>query len=700
MSLRILFLVSLLLGATSLGAQSGPASEPPPEEAVKLEPMVVSASPFQRRAADTAQAVTLLTGAALTQLQQPSLGETLSSLPGVSSTYYGPGASRPLLRGLGGDRVRILENSVGTLDASVTSPDHAVSVEPFLIESVEVVHGPASLLYGSSAVGGVVNVLTHRIERELPERAVDGLLDGRWGSGSAERAAGLITDVAIKRTDRRALVLHLDGFRRRSENVEIPGFAASAGLRADQTAAALAAGEPAPVFARGEIPNTALEAHGGAAGLSLVGKDGFIGFAYSGYGTVYGIPGEDVRIDLRQNRVEAQGETTAGWGPFSGARIKFGHGHYQHQEIEDGSVGTRFTNEGFDVRAELLHADLGGLAGAWGVQLGCSDLAAVGDEAFLPPTRTSNRAVFAFEEFKAGAWQHQFGGRYEKQGVDVRDGSGRRRDDVTSSLSAGTVWKVTPAWTVAGSVTHTSRAPNAQELYADGPHAGTAAFEIGEAGLQRERSLGAELSLRKRAGRVTGQLTVFVNRFNDFTYERATGQVAVDRGAGFILIDPAQALPGEETLAVYRYAQSDAKFHGAELELTAHLHEGAKHQLDASLGADLTRATDDANQPLPRIPAARATFGLDWKRGEWSAGVEWQRVAAQSRTAPGESATGGYNQCNAHLAWHLAGGRNVWEVFLRGSNLTDEEARAHPSFLKDVAPLPGRNISAGVRWAF
>ncbi|MDI1248387.1 MAG: TonB-dependent receptor [Lacunisphaera sp.] len=693
-----LSLFIFLFGAASLGAQS--PTGPSPDPVMQLDKFIVSGSTLTRHGADTAQAVTLLSGPALAQLQQPSLGETLASLPGVSSTYFGPGASRPLIRGLGGDRVRILENGVGTLDASVASPDHAVSVEPFLVESVEVVHGPASLLYGSSAIGGVVNVLTHRIEREWPDRTVSGLLEVRHGSAADELAAGGVVDLALRRTPARAFMLHLDGFKRRAEDVAISGFALSGSARADEAAAALAAGEPAPVFAQGTLPNTALTAQGGAAGLSVVGREGFAGVAYSGLGTIYGVPGSDVQIDLRQNRLDLQAETTAAWGPFTGARFKFGHGHYQHVEIEDGAAGTRFTNDGFDARAELLHADLGGLAGAWGVQAGRSDLAAQGDEAFLPPTRTANAALFAFEEFKAGVWQHQLGGRVEQQTVTVRDGSGRSRRERTAGFSAGTIRKISAAWSLAGSITHTARAPSAQELYADGPHAGTGAYEIGDAGLGRERSLGAEIALRRRSGRITGELTLFVNQFEGFIYEQATGRQAVERGGAFLLLDPAQILPDEAPLTVYQYAQTGAKFHGVEFQCTAHLHEGESHQLDLNFSADVTRATDDAGQPLPRIPAARGTVGLEWRSGRWSAGADCQCVAAQRRTAAAESATDGYNLISAHVAWQWVSGRNTWDLFVRGTNLADAEARAHTSFLKQVAPLPGRNVSAGVRWVF
>jgi iron complex outermembrane receptor protein len=284
--------------------------------------------------------------------------------------------------------------------------------------------------------------------------------------------------------------------------------------------------------------------------------------------------------------------------------------------------------------------------------------------------------------------------------VTVRDGSGRSHRERTAGFSAGTIGKISAAWSLAGSITHTARAPSAQELYADGPHAGTGAYEIGDAGLRREQSLGAEIALRRRSGRITGELTLFVNQFEGFIHEQATAQQAVERDGVFVLLDPAQILPEEEPLTVYRYAQTGAKFHGVEFQGTAHLHEGERHQLDLNFSADVTRATDDAGQPLPRIPATRGTVGLEWRSGRWSAGADCQCIAAQRRTAAGESATDGYNLISAHMAWQWVSGRNTWDLFVRGTNLADAEARAHTSFLKEVAPLPGRNLSAGVRWVF
>lgn len=697
-----------LITLTAAGACAAAAAEGTAEPPVHLTQFVVSASPFQRDQADLAQATSILAGSALLQRQQPTLGETLAGLPGVNSTWFGPGASRPVIRGLGGDRIRILENGTGTIDASGVSPDHAVSVEPVLIDRIEVVRGPASLLYGSSAVGGVVNLLTHRIETEAPERIVSGTLDARVGTGADEEAYGGIVNIGGEVAPGRSLVLHLDGFRRKTGDVDIPGHAESAAVRAEETEHALEEGEPAPTFARGTLPNSAVDSSGGAAGLSLVTKTGHAGFAYSGFDSLYGVPGHahageaGVRIDLKQRRWDAQAETRAAFGPLSGARFKLGVADYEHRELEGDEVGTIIRNRGYDARAELLHQDLGGLAGAWGVQAGNNRLEAVGDEAFLPPSRTQTRAVFAFEEFRAGVFTPQFGARYEQQEIDVRDGSGRSRTDDAVSLSAGTVWNPAAGWVVGLSLTRTQRAPNTQELYADGPHMGTNAYEIGDAALARERSLGAELNLRRRVGFVTGEISVFANRFKDYLYEAPTGQVAVAHGDHFHFEDPADlhGHEAEEALTVYRYVATDADFYGAEAEAFIHLHEAVKQTIDLRLAADFTRAEDGAGRPLPRIPAARYTVGLAWRQGGWSAGADWQFTQEQDRVAANEAASGDYALLSAHVAWRRDLARGSCEVFLRGTNLTDEEARPHSSFLKDLAPLPGRNVTAGVRWAF
>lgn len=673
---------------------------------VTLDQFVTTASPVPRNQVDVAQATTVLAGAALLLKQQATLGETLSAETGIQATAFGPGASRPIIRGLGGDRIRLLENSIGTLDASVTSPDHAVSVEPLLVERIEVLRGPAALLYGSSAVGGVVNVITHRIETDLPTEPVRGLAELRGGGAADEFAGGGVLDFAARLAPDHALVFHVDAFRRETGDLRIPGFAEAAGIREEEIEHAREEGEAAPAFVRGRLPNSALDTRSGAAGVSYVTKEFHFGGSYSGFDSNYGVPGHahegegGVRIDLRQRRVDLQGEWHADAGTIRGARFKFGRSQYRHREVEpDGAVGTTFDVRGHEGRAELLHGDGQPWSGAFGAQTLDRRLNAQGDEAFLPPSRTRSHAVFAFEEIELAPLTWQFGARWERTRI-AADARPTRTDDELGA-SAGVVWKLDRVHALSLSVAHTGRPANAQELFADGPHAGTGSFEIGDPALRAERSLAVEVSLRRRAGLVTGALTGFMHRFDGYIFEDARGEVALEEADGWRIADGEDAGHdhGHEALPVYRYAQRDARFHGVELETIWHLHESGAAQLDLRLAGDLTRASA-AGQPLPRIPAARITGGLAWTDRRWALGAECQVVRDQRRVAANETPSDGYTLVSASVTRRFELEHLTWEAFVRGTNLLDEEARPHPSFVKDLAPLGGRGVVAGVRVSF
>jgi iron complex outermembrane recepter protein len=675
---------------------------------VNLEHMVVTATPFVRSQAEIAAATTVLSGRALQSSRAPTLGETLSREVGISATAFGPGSSRPIIRGLGGDRIRILENGSATLDASVTSPDHAVSVEPFLVERIEVVRGPASLLHGSSAVGGVVNVITHRIEDSLPERGISGEFEVRYGSGANERAGGGVVDTVLHRRGDAGLVLHLDGFRRRAGDLEIGGFAESARLRAEEAEEAKEHGEEPPEEISGRIPNTSLSSDGGAAGLSWVSPRLNLGAVFSAFDSNYGIPAgahahghdheeaadvaragdeeehghgdENVRIDLRQRRVDVHGEWRSTDAALRSVRFKFGHADYRHVELEGEEVGTRFANTGYDARLEGVHAPLAGFEGAVGVQVTRSEFDAVGEEAFVPSSLTRGRAVFLFEETSTGPVRWQAGARHERQEITLRSGAAARAES-TLSAGAGLVWTLDSASSFALSLSRTERAPNAQELYSNGPHAGTGAYEIGDATLRAEESLGIEASYRRRAGFVTGVVSVFQNRFDGHIAEFPTGQE-------------------EDGLEVYRYEQRDATFRGAEIEGIFHLHEGGRHRFDLRVGADTVRAKDADGGALPRIPPFKARASLDWSSGGFAVGVNVLRAARQSRVTEDEEPTDGYTLVGFDAGYRVEVGALAYDFFLVGRNLTNAEARVHTSFLKEVAPLGGRSLTAGVRLAF
>ena len=697
--------------AGGLTAQTAPKPAAPAHDhaPVALDQFVTSATPFKRNQVDLAQSTTVLAGRALLLKQQPTLGATLGGETGISDSYYGPGSSRPIVRGLDGERVRILENGLALLDASANSPDHAVAVEPFLVDRIEAVRGPAALLYGNAAVGGVVNVISHRIETELHEERVRGGAEVRHATGSGETARGGVLDVRLLGGRDHALVLHVDAFRREAGDINIPGPAESLRLRRAEIAEARAAGKPAPVFEGGTLPNSGLDAEGMASGVSWVTRNGFLGISRSGFNTDYGVPGHahegenegGVRIRLRQRRNELQGEWRAPRATdlVQGVRLKFGRGDYRHSEIEpDGQVGTVFTNRGHDGRAEVLHGGAKGWNGAIGVQSGRNRFTADGEEAFLPNSTSRTDAVFAFEEATRGAVTWQAGARVERARV-AADGH-RARSDTDLSAALGAVWRVAPEWTLALSATQTRRAPNAQELFAEGPHAGTQSYEIGDDHLGTERSTGLELSLRRRVGEVTSAVSVFTNRFAGYIFEQPTGKVAVEHDGEWEFVDAEDPEASEHGgLPVFRTVQRDARFWGFEIEALWHLHEAPGSQFDVRFTADFVRAKE-GGRPLPRLPEARAGIGLLWASAAWSFGLDYLHAFPQRQVAAYESNSDGYRLLGASASRVLKLGALETEAFLRATNIGDREARPHTSYLKDLAPLPGRSLTAGVRFSF
>lgn len=637
-----------------------------------LEKIVVTGNPLARVQDEIVSPTTLFTSEELAQRLQPTLGETLAGRPGIDSTYFGPGASRPVIRGLGGDRIRVLTGGVGTLDASVISPDHAVSLDPLLIDRVEIVRGPAALLYGGGAVGGVVNVIDGRIPENLPTAPVSGRFEGRGNSVADERTgAGVLTGAVGQWAWR------LDGFRRETDDVKIPGLAPTPAIAAEM----IALGETP---SDGSLINSATETSGGAAGLSYIGESGHIGAAYSGFDSRYGVVAEeDVTIKLRQRRFDAHGEWLKPVGMLRAAKFNFGLADYQHDELEGTDLGTRFKNKGYEGRFELLHEKRGSFEGALGLQSTRSDFEAIGDEAFLPPTVTQGHAVFLYEEVGQGAVTWQFGARAERQTITPEAGSGLTdRSHSLATFTGGAVWKLNADYAVALSLSANERAPNAQELFADGPHAGTGSYEVGDGTLGTEKSTGLDLSLRRRQGFVTGEVSLFVNKFDGYIYEEATGAE-------------------EDDLPVYAFVQRDTEFYGAEAELVFHLHKAKGAVTDFRVFADTVRATNTSDDtPLPRTTPVRLGAGFDWSAGPWSLNAEWRHVTRQNRIAANETETGAYDLVSLGGAWRFDAGRAQGEFFVRGSNLLDETARVHASFLKDIAPLPGCDVTVGVRWGF
>lgn len=663
-----------ILALVAAAARAETSDAAPGSDRLILDPVVTTASPLAREADEIAQPTSVVGGHLLDERLQSTLGETLAGQPGVDSTYFGPGASRPVIRGLGGDRIRVLTGGIGTIDASVISPDHAVSLDPLLIDRVEIVRGPASLLYGGGAIGGVVNVIDGRVPETLPGAPVTGRFELRGATAAHEEAGAGVLEGAAGHWAWR-----LDGFRRTTDDVKIPGL----GPTPEKAAEMIANGETP---SNGTLINSATETSGGSVGLSYIGSAGHFGVSYNGFDSLYGTVAEqDVRIDLKQRRVDMHGEWLQPVGLLRAIKFQLGLGDYRHDELEGTELGTRFTNEGYEGRLEFLHERIGPFEGALGFQSTRSDFAAIGEEAFLPPTVTLGNAVFLYEEAVTGPVTWQLGGRFEQQKVTPAAGSGYGEvSHPLSTFTGGAVWKFDAAYALALSLSANERAPNAQELYADGAHVGTGTYEVGDASLGLEKSVGVDLSLRRTAGFVTGELSLFVNRFNGYIFEQDTGTTDAESG-----------------LPVYHYVQRDAQLYGGELEVIFHLQKGKDSSTELRVFADSVRATNTTDDtPLPRTTPVRFGAALDWHAGPWALGTELRRIEAQDHIAPIETPTAGYELWSVNGAYAFDLGRAKGQLFLRGTNLLDQTARVHASFLKDIAPLPGRDVSLGVRFTF
>jgi iron complex outermembrane recepter protein len=674
--------------------------------------VIVSTTPLGGDLFEQTQSITVLTGEELQLRLEPTIGDTLNREAGISSTGFAPGASRPVIRGLGEDRIRVLQNGMTTIDASTISPDHAVSVEPLTIKTIDVVRGPATLLYGPNTVGGVVNVIDNRVPSAPLERPLMGKADGRYGTVDDQRAGAGLVEFQLGR-----IVVHLDGSKRESDDIDIPGFARSERLRRMQP---LPPGEEEP---RNTLPNSFSAADGGAAGTSYVWDSGYIGMSYSVFDTNYGtVADPEVTIGMEQRRWDVRGAFNKPFAPVKTINFKWSQAGYTHTEFEGPEVGTVFDVEGYDGRLELLHEKMGPFEGGIGYQTQQTDFSAVGAEAFLPPVEFETQAAFIFEELALEKVRFQFGGRFDHQVNDRRStdsfGPALSRDFNAYSGSAGVVYTPVDPYVIAFSVAYTQRPPTYIELFANGPHLATGSFEVGDATLGKEDSLAFDLSLRKTAGRITGSMSIFYNRFSGFITAEPTGEFS----------EPEEA--GEEGLPIFVFRAADAHFVGGELATTVHITEHPReepvepaaaqttdakgtegvipdtvhnpHSLHLDLKADYVYAqNDETDRSLPRITPFRASAALvyGW-HDRFRARLEGQYAHSQDQTAEFELPTDSYFLLNASMSYRVPVKSAEFEVYVKGTNLTNAEARLHTSFLKDIAPLAGRGVTVGFRTTF
>lgn len=667
---------SVIAPSAALAAQAGSGS---------TGDIVVTASPLGQQADDMATPVVTITDDELVHRRQATLGETLAGQPGINFDNFGGGAGRPVIRGQTAPRVQTMTDSANLQDASTISPDHAVTAEPLLLRGIEVLRGPAALLYGGGAIGGAINLLDEKVPTALPEGGIDAIVEGRLGTADDERSAVGGVTVGVG-----PFALRAEGVYRNTRDYRVPDS-----------------------FGESRVDGSYNDTNTVTLGASWIGDGGYLGVAYTRQRSEYGLPGhaheyEDCHphgislhcgghgdeeddhdhedehehdhadvpiVKLRSERFDIRSEYRDPLPGFEKVRFRMSFTDYEHDEIEDDEISTTFRNKAHDIRFELTHKPLAGLHGVMGVQHSESQFSALGEEAFLPASETSNTSLFLMETLRVGPVRLELAARKEWQRIETT--LDRRASHDPFSISGAAIWDVDGDYSVALSLARSQRAPNVQELYARGVHLATNTYELGTATLGKETSRSIDLTLRKTAGATTFTIGAYHQDFDDYIY--------------------ADTLDRFEDFRLVRYTGVDATFTGIDGEVRHRF----TPNLAASVFGDYVRARiKDGGGNLPRIPAGRLGGRLDGDWGALSADVEYYRVFSQNRIADFETETPAYDMVNATIAYHVDFGPAKGEVFVRGTNLTNELAFNHASFIRDASPLRGRNVVLGVRAGF
>jgi iron complex outermembrane receptor protein len=635
---------------------------------IDLSTVAVTGNPLGLDADQLIVPVTVLNGRELSLKRESTLGETLNGIPGVSSTSFGPNASRPVIRGLDAERVRIMQNGVGVVDASSLSFDHAVSVDPLVIEHVDVIRGPAALLYGGSAVGGVVNAVDHRIPKEKLE-GITGRTEARLGGPANESNMVGVVDVGNGQ-----IAIHADAYARKSNNLTIPGFAVS-------NRKALADG--ILQTNNGTLKNSSATSDGGALGASLTFDNGYIGASYSGFNSNYGtVAEESVRIDMKSQRFDLASEFTDLGNIVNRIKFRLAHTDYQHQELNNGDVETTFKNRGIEGSVEAGHTKIGNISGLVGLQFQNTSFSALGIEAFVPSSNTQSQGLYVYEELPIDQFKISFGARTDHTRIradEFKGDSASNKSFNLNSYALGGLYTFSPNWSFASNLSHNERAPSYFELRAKGDHVATQQFEEGNRNLGKERSNGIDAQIRWKAGKNSFSAGPYYTRFNNFIGLLSAGE---DPSVSDLPINQFTALP-----ASFKGFEAEGKFNIAD-------------HLDLKLSGDYVRATNlSSGEALPRIAPLRLGAGLQYQKNSLGARLNVLHAFAQERIAANELATNGYTNVSALVTYKLPTKLNI-ELFAKANNLLNQDIREHASFLKDFAPQGARSVLFGLRSDF
>lgn len=618
---------------------------------------------------DFVPSVSELSGEKLLLRQEVSLGDTLQKETGVASTGYGPNASRPVIRGLDGNRIVVLQNGLGTIDASAQSVDHAVPIDMLTIDQIEVVRGPMSLLYGSSAVGGVVNVITDRIHQDF-----DAGFYGKVNVQAQDAQPGSTQSMTLNYGVSNWMI-HVDGTLRNMGELQTPGFARTAEKRASEARTNETAGE---------VVNSFNKQQNVGIGVSRILEDGYLGVSYYNLTNQYGTVSEtDVSIDMDQSRFELQYGKRLNLGFISELRVKSAQSSYKHIEYEGQNVGTTFKNDGNETRVELVNKGEA-LKGISGIQTKFNKFVADGAEAYVPSTEGSDISVFTLQDLVFGKQTLSVGARGEFNKIEKKAsstfGAATDKDFSSFSLSLGHQVKLNKGLSLNHSISFTQRAPTAQELYSNGAHIATSTFERGNANLRKEKATAIESSLKWDNEKTNGRVSVFLQNFDDY-----------------ISLDPTGTTDTESTLAIYDYRQGGANIYGFEVEGDIELAKLNKGTLGLHNTWDYVRGRATGSRgDLARMTPMRLGSELTYEKSRWTAGLEGRYTFKQTHTAQSETRTGGFFLMNANFHYDLVFGKTAFMLYAKANNIFDKEARNHVSFIKDIAPLAGRNFVLGL----
>lgn len=648
--------------AMSLTAHANEASV---SESHQLMEITISASPLGRTSDEMVQPTLLLSGESLDNKRQATIGQTLSQELGVANADFGQGAGRPVVRGQAGPRVEVLNNTVGAMDVSNLSPDHSVAINPLIARQIEVLKGPATLLYGNGAIGGVVNISDSRLVTQVTPG---------W-SGAVEASAGNVARENQVAADinygKGPHQFHLDITQTRSDDYRIPGNSHVDGSGNDK-----------------RLLNSATELSNGAISYNHVDDNGnSAGIALSRYENTYGLPNEEAAfIDMKQQRVDGQVVLRSPMKGLESLKLRAGSARYDHVEFEaPGEPGTRFKNDEYQARIEAVHQAVAGFRGVVGVQFGHRDFSAIGDEAYVPNVVTRQEGLFLIEERQTAIGKLELGARID-QVRHKPEGTQPARQFTPLSFSAGTVYAINQHTHVKAAIAHAERAPAIEELYADGPHIATGTFETGNPNLKKERALNVDVGFDHHVGSLTFEANVYHKRVRNYIY----GQ---DLGPNLV----------EPEFTDLSYQQQNANFRGVEAAVTWSLIDTNAKKIDARLFADAVRGELNDNQAVPRMPPYRVGVSLHGHQGPLSGNISLTHADRQDRiSGANETETGSYNQLNADLSYALASrvGTGKPTLFLRATNLLNDDIRRSTSFIKDIAPAPGRSAVVGIRVNF